>query len=127
MYVQGVADVLQKYPRQMSGGQRQRVAAARAIVADPKLVLADEPTGALDSRNAAVLLETLEVLNEKLHATIMMVTHDAFAASYTSRVLFIKDGEVFHQLYRGNMTNEQLYARIADTLTVLQAGGEQHE
>ena len=78
----GVADVLQKYPRQMSGGQRQRVAAARAIVADPKLVLADEPTGALDSRNAAVLLETLEVLNEKLHATIMMVTHDAVAASY---------------------------------------------
>jgi len=105
----GVADVLQKYPRQMSGGQRQRVAAARAIVADPKLVLADEPTGALDSRNAAVLLETLEVLNEKLHATIMMVTHDAVAASYADRILFIKDGKLFNELRRGDDDRTDFY------------------
>ena len=108
----GVADVLQKYPRQMSGGQRQRVAAARAIVADPKLVLADEPTGALDSRNAAVLLETLEVLNEKLHATIMMVTHDSVAASYADRILFIKDGKLFNELRRGDDDRTDFYQRI---------------
>lgn len=110
----GVADVLQKYPRQMSGGQRQRVAAARAIVADPKLVLADEPTGALDSRNAAVLLETLEVLNEKLHATIMMVTHDAVAASYADRILFIKDGKLFNELRRGDDDRTDFYQRILE-------------
>lgn len=110
----GVADVLQKYPRQMSGGQRQRVAAARAIVADPKLVLADEPTGALDSRNAAVLLETLEVLNEKLHATIMMVTHDAVAASYADRILFIKDGKLFNELRRGDSARTDFYQRILE-------------
>ena len=110
----GVADVLQKYPRQMSGGQRQRVAAARAIVADPKLVLADEPTGALDSRNAAVLLETLEVLNEKLHATIMMVTHDAVAASYADRILFIKDGKLFNELRRGDSSRTDFYQRILE-------------
>lgn len=110
----GVADVLQKYPRQMSGGQRQRVAAARAIVADPKLVLADEPTGALDSSNAAVLLETLEVLNEKLHATIMMVTHDAVAASYADRILFIKDGKLFNELRRGDSSRTDFYQRILE-------------
>ena len=107
-------DVLQKYPRQMSGGQRQRVAAARAIVAVPKLVLADEPTGALDSRNAAVLLETLEVLNTKLHATIMMVTHDAVAASYADRILFIKDGKLFNELRRGDNSRTDFYQRILD-------------
>lgn len=115
----GVADVLQKYPRQMSGGQRQRVAAARAIVADPKLVLADEPTGALDSRNAAVLLETLEVLNEKLHATIMMVTHDAAAASYADRILFIKDGKLFNELRRGDDDRTDFYQRILEVQAFL--------
>ena len=115
----GVADVLQKYPRQMSGGQRQRVAAARAIVADPKLVLADEPTGALDSRNAAVLLETLEVLNAKLHATIMMVTHDAVAASYADRILFIKDGKLFNELRRGDSARTDFYQRILEVQAFL--------
>lgn len=115
----GVADVLQKYPRQMSVGQRQRVAAARAIVADPKLVLADEPTGALDSRNAAVLLETLEVLNEKLHATIMMVTHDAVAASYADRILFIKDGKLFNELRRGDDDRTDFYQRILEVQAFL--------
>lgn len=115
----GVTDVLQKYPRQMSGGQRQRVAAARAIVADPKLVLADEPTGALDSRNAAVLLETLEVLNSKLHATIMMVTHDAVAASYADRILFIKDGKLFNELRRGDDTRTDFYQRILEVQAFL--------
>lgn len=115
----GVADVLQKYPRQMSGGQRQRVAAARAIVADPKLVLADEPTGALDSRNAAVLLETLEVLNEKLHATIMMVTHDAVAASYADRILFIKDSKLFNELRRGDDDRTDFYQRILEVQAFL--------
>ena len=111
----GVADVLQKYPRQMSGGQRQ----ALAIVADPKLVLADEPTGALDSRNAAVLLETLEVLNEKLHATIMMVTHDAVAASYADRILFIKDGKLFNELRRGDDDRTDFYQRILEVQAFL--------
>ena len=115
----GVTDVLQKYPRQMSGGQRQRVAAARAIVADPKLVLADEPTGALDSRNAAVLLETLEVLNTKLHATIMMVTHDAVAASYADRILFIKDGKLFNELRRGDNSRTDFYQRILEVQAFL--------
>lgn len=115
----GVADVLQKYPRQMSGGQRQRVAAARAIVADPKLVLADEPTGALDSRNAAVLLETLEVLNEKLHVTIMMVTHDAVAASYADRILFVKDGKLFNELRRGDSSRTDFYQRILEVQAFL--------
>ena len=115
----GVADVLQKYPRQMSGGQRQRVAAARAIVAEPKLVLADEPTGALDSRNAAVLLETLEVLNEKLHATIMMVTHDAVAASYADRILFIKDGKLLNELRRGDDDRTDFYQRILEVQAFL--------
>lgn len=117
----GVADVLQKYPRQMSGGQRQRVAAARAIVADPKLVLADEPTGALDSRNAAVLLETLEVLNEKLHATIMKGTHDAVAASYADRILFIKDGKLFNELRRGDDDRTDFYQRILEVQAFLSA------
>ena len=115
----GVTDVLQKYPRQMSGGQRQRVAAARAIVAAPKLVLADEPTGALDSRNAAVLLETLEVLNAKLHATIMMVTHDAVAASYADRILFIKDGKLFNELRRGDDARTDFYQRILEVQAFL--------
>lgn len=119
----GVSEVLGRYPYQMSGGQRQRVAAARAMVADPKLVLADEPTGALDSRNAAVLLETLELLNSKLQATIMMVTHDAFAASYADRVLFIKDGKLFNELRRGDDNRTRFYTRILEVQAFL--GGEQ--
>ena len=110
----------------MSGGQKQRAAVARALITNPELVLADEPSGALDSHAADGLMKLFGEINEE-GQTIVMVTHSVKAACSAKRVLFIKDGEVFHQLYRGNMTNEQLYARIADTLTVLQAGGEQHE
>ena len=115
----GVEDVLDKHPNQMSGGQRQRVAAARAIVGDPRLVLADEPTGALDSRNTAVLLETLEVLNTKLGSTIVMVTHDAFAASHAGRVLFIKDGKLFSEVRRGSGSREDFYTRILEVQAFL--------
>lgn len=118
----GVDAVLQKYPYQMSGGQRQRIAAARAMVTDPKLILADEPTGALDSRSAAVMLEIMEMMNQQLGATIMMVTHDAFAASYTNRVLFIKDGAVFNELRRGDETRDAFFARIMEVVAFL--GGE---
>lgn len=118
----GVDAVLQKYPYQMSGGQRQRIAAARAMVTDPKLILADEPTGALDSRSAAVMLEIMEMMNQQLGATIMMVTHDAFAASYTNRVLFIKDGAVFNELRRGDESREAFFARIMEVVAFL--GGE---
>ncbi|MCI8424943.1 MAG: ABC transporter ATP-binding protein [Adlercreutzia sp.] len=118
----GVDAVLQKYPYQMSGGQRQRIAAARAMVTDPKLILADEPTGALDSRSAAVMLEIMEMMNQQLGATIMMVTHDAFAASYTNRVLFIKDGAVFNELRRGDETRDVFFARIMEVVAFL--GGE---
>lgn len=118
----GVADVLKRYPSQMSGGQKQRVAAARAIVGDPKLILADEPTGALDSRSAAVLLETLEMMNQKMGATIMMVTHDSYAASFTNRVLFIKDGRLFNEIRRGTMARDEFFARIMEVVLFL--GGE---
>lgn len=117
-----VEGVLKKYPYQMSGGQRQRVAAARAIVSDPKLVLADEPTGALDSRNAQIMLETLELMNQQMGATIMMVTHDAFAASFTNRVLFIKDGTLFNEIRKGDTTREQFFSRIMEVVAFL--GGE---
>ncbi len=118
----GVAEVLKRYPNQMSGGQKQRVAAARAIVGDPKLILADEPTGALDSRSAAVLLETLEMMNQKMGATIMMVTHDSYAASFTNRVLFIKDGRLFNEIRRGALSREEFFARIMEVVAFL--GGE---
>lgn len=118
----GIEDVLQKYPYQMSGGQKQRVAAARAMVTDPKLILADEPTGALDSRAATVMLEIMEMMNTQMGATIMMVTHDAFAASYTSRVLFIKDGAVFNELRRGDESRDAFFARIMEVVSFL--GGE---
>ena len=114
-----VADVLEKFPPHMSGGQRQRVAAARAIVTSPKLILADEPTGALDSRNSTVLLETLKNMNEKMGATIMMVTHDAFAASYSSRTVFIRDGRVFNQVLRGEDSREGYYRRLMDVVSFL--------
>lgn len=121
----GVSDVLKKFPHQMSGGQRQRVAAARAIVGNPKLVLADEPTGALDSRSSAVMLDALSTMNENLGATIMMVTHDAFAASFTSRVLFIKDGALFNEIRRGDLSREEFYARIMEVVVFL-GGGARH-
>ena len=110
----------------MSGGQKQRVAVARALIIKPQIVLADEPTGALDSKAAYELLRLFSSVNHD-GQTILMVTHSVKAASSANRVMFIKDGEVFHQLYRGNLTDEQMYQKISDTLTVLEAGGERVE
>lgn len=110
----------------MSGGQKQRVAVARALIIKPRIVLADEPTGALDSKAAQELLRLFSSVNHD-GQTILMVTHSVKAASSANRVMFIKDGEVFHQLYRGNLTDEQMYQKISDTLTVLEAGGERVE
>ena len=121
----GIEAVLDKYPYQMSGGQRQRVAAARAMVGDPKLVLADEPTGALDSKNAKLLLECFDMLNERLGATILMVTHDSFAASYCKRVVFIRDGKVFTEVVRGAATRRQFFDRIMEVVAVI--GGDQSD
>lgn len=104
-----ITDVLDKYPYQMSGGQKQRVASARALITDPKLILADEPTGALDSHSSQMLLASLKKLNEQLQTTILMVTHDAFSASYASRVIFIKDGQIFNELRRGNQERKQFF------------------
>lgn len=117
-----ILDVLEKYPYQMSGGQKQRVASARAIITEPKLVLADEPTGALDSKSARMLLENFAYLNTSLQATILMVTHDAFTASYCKRILFIKDGKLFSELIRGNDTRKEFFDKIIDVVTLL--GGE---
>lgn len=114
-----ISDVLEKYPYQMSGGQKQRVASARALITDPKLILADEPTGALDSRSSQMLLASLKKLNEKLQTTILMVTHDAFSASYASRVVFIKDGQIFNELRRGNQERKQFFDQIIDVVTLL--------
>lgn len=122
----GITSLLNKYPYEVSGGQKQRTAVARALITQPELILADEPTGALDSKASDSMLMLFNQINEE-GQTILMVTHSTKAASHANRVLFIKDGEVFHQLYRGNMSNEQLYAKISDTLTVLTTGGEQHE
>ncbi|MDE6761168.1 MAG: ABC transporter ATP-binding protein [Lachnospiraceae bacterium] len=118
----GITEVLPKYPYQMSGGQKQRVAAARAVITLPKLVLADEPTGALDSRSARQLLEVLDHLNTWFASTILMVTHDPFTASYAGRVLFIKDGKLFHELNRGNDTRKEFFEKIMDVITLL--GGD---
>ena len=120
-----IADILEKYPYEVSGGQKQRAAVARALITNPDLVLADEPTGALDSKATDELLRLFSEINQK-GQTILMVTHSVKAASHAGRVLFIKDGEVFHQIYRGGCTNEQLYQKIADTLTLLATGGERH-
>lgn len=114
----GIQQLLAKYPYEVSGGQKQRTAVARAIITSPQLILADEPTGALDSKATAALLKVFREINSD-GQTILMVTHSTDAASHADRILFIKDGEVFHQLYRGNMTNEQLYVKISDTLTML--------
>lgn len=119
----GIADILKKYPYEISGGQKQRVAVARALITGPRLVLADEPTGALDSRATDELLRLFNDINHK-GQTILMVTHSVKAASHAGRVLFIKDGEVFHQIYRGNSTNEQLYHKVSDTLTLIATGGD---
>ena len=117
-----IKDILNKYPYEMSGGQKQRVAAARAIITNPSLILADEPTGALDSKSAKVLLESMEKLNKDLNATIMMVTHDAFTASYADRILFIKDGKIFNELIKGNDSRNKFFDRIIDVITLL--GGD---
>lgn len=119
----GITSLLKKYPYEVSGGQKQRAAVARALITDPRLVLADEPTGALDSRATDELLRLFNTINED-GQTILMVTHSVKAASHAGRVLFIKDGEVYHQIYRGDSTEEQMYQKISDTLTVLTTGGE---
>ncbi|MDD8037605.1 MAG: ABC transporter ATP-binding protein [Thomasclavelia ramosa] len=117
-----IEDILNKYPYEMSGGQKQRVASARAIVTNPKLVLADEPTGALDSKSSKMLLERLQRLNQDYQTTILMVTHDAFSASYASKVIFIKDGKVFNQFNRGEATRKQFFDKIIDVVSLL--GGD---
>lgn len=118
----GISEQLKKYPYEVSGGQKQRAAVARAMITKPKLILADEPTGALDSRSTDELLRLFAEVN-KMGQTVLMVTHSVRAASVSGRVLFIKDGEVFHQIYRGSDTDEQLYQKISDTLTLLATGG----
>ena len=120
----GIAHLLKKYPYEVSGGQKQRAAVARALMMKPKIVLADEPTGALDSKSTDELLRLFGQIH-KGGQTILMVTHSVKAASCADRVLFIKDGQVFHQLYRGQCSNEQLYQKISDTLTMLQTGGDE--
>lgn len=117
-----IAGVLDKYPYQMSGGQQQRVAAARALVTDPAIILADEPTGALDSKNARLLLESIETMNRQYQATVLMVTHDSFAASYTNRVLFIRDGRIFTELRRGDSPRREFFDRIMEVVAMM--GGE---
>lgn len=118
----GISDVLDKYPYQMSGGQKQRVASARAIITNPKLILADEPTGALDSKASRMLLESFNYLNQELEATILMVTHDAFTASYADRVIFIKDGKIFNEILKCGSTRKELFDKIIDVVTLL--GGD---
>ena len=117
-----ITDILKKYPYQISGGQKQRVASARAIISNPKLILADEPTGALDSKSARQLLETFETLNRSLNATILMVTHDSFSASYANRILFIKDGKIFNELVKGEDARKKFFEKIIEVQTLL--GGE---
>lgn len=122
----GISDILEKYPYEVSGGQKQRAAVARALITGPKLILADEPTGALDSRACDQLLEMFEEINAH-GQTILMVTHSTKAASHAKRVLFIKDGVVFHQLYRSELTPQKMYQKISDTLTLMTTGGVRHE
>ena len=117
-----ITNVLEKYPYQMSGGQKQRVASARAIITEPKLILADEPTGALDSKSSRMLLERFQELNQEMDATILMVTHDAFTASYASRVIFIKDGKIFNEIHRGKNNRKEFFDKIIDVVTLL--GGD---
>ncbi|MEG0471966.1 MAG: ABC transporter ATP-binding protein [Solibacillus sp.] len=121
----GIQDILVKYPNEISGGQKQRTSAARALISNPSLVFADEPTGALDSKSATALLDNLAQINEAKNATIMMVTHDAVAASFCSRVLFLKDGQIYTELYKGNKSRTDFFQQILNTQSVL--GGEQRE
>lgn len=118
-----IEDVLNKYPYQMSGGQKQRVASARAVITNPTLVLADEPTGALDSKSAKMLLEKFQFLNREILATILMVTHDSFTASYSSRVIFIKDGKIFNEIFRGTDSRKVFFNKIIDVVTLLGGDG----
>ncbi|AYD39393.1 ABC transporter ATP-binding protein [Clostridium fermenticellae] len=122
----GIENILEKFPYEVSGGQKQRAAVARALITDPELILADEPTGALDSKSTDQLLELFSEINND-GQTIVMVTHSTKAASHAGRVLFIKDGEVFHQLYRGSMSNEEMFEKISNTLTVITTGGARNE
>lgn len=122
----GIEKLLEKYPYEVTGGQKQRAAIARALITKPQLILADEPSGALDSKAADSLMNLFTTINQE-GQTIVMVTHSVKAASSAKRVLFIKDGKVFHQLYRGNLTNEEMYERISDTLKILTTGGEEDE
>jgi putative ABC transport system ATP-binding protein len=117
-----IQPILGKFPYQVSGGQKQRCACARAMINNPKLILADEPTGALDSRSAQMLLTTIQTMNQKLGATILMVTHDAFTASYAKRIIFIKDGQIFTEIHRGELSRKQLFGKILDVITLL--GGD---
>lgn len=121
-----IDDILNKFPYEISGGQKQRTAVARALITDPQLILADEPTGALDSRAADDLLHLFNEINEE-GQTILMVTHSTMAASHAKRVLFIKDGEVFHQIYRGDLSKEEMFQKISDTLIMLTTGGADNE
>lgn len=120
-----ISDILDKYPYQVSGGQKQRCACARALVNDPKLLLADEPTGALDSHSSQMLLSTMQSINEQLGATIIMVTHDAFTASYAGRILFLRDGEIFTELYKGGDSRSAFFEKILNVLTMI-GGGQSH-
>lgn len=120
-----ISDILNKYPYQVSGGQKQRCACARAIINNPRLLLADEPTGALDSHSSQMLLSTIQSINEQLRATILMVTHDAFTASYASRILFLKDGEIFMELRKGNDSRNAFFDKILNVLTII-GGGQSH-
>ncbi|AFQ43831.1 ABC transporter ATP-binding protein [Desulfosporosinus meridiei] len=122
----GIGDILAKYPYEVSGGQKQRCAVARALITNPQLILADEPTGSLDSQAAESLLRLFKEINSE-GQTLLMVTHSVKAASHAQRVLFIKDGEVFHQLYKAGMSDEAMYQKISDTLTTMATGGGRHE
>ena len=121
-----ISDILQKYPYEVSGGQKQRAAIARALITNPQIILADEPTGALDSHTSDSLLKLFSQINKE-GQTILMVTHSTKAASHATRVLFIKDGEVFHQIYKASMTNEEMFQKISDTLTIIATGGVKNE
>ena len=121
----GIRDILSKFPYEVSGGQKQRCACARAIINNPKLLLADEPTGALDSHSSQMLLSTIQSINEQLRATILMVTHDAFTASYANRILFLKDGEIFMELRKGNDSRSAFFDKILNVLTMI-GGGQSH-
>ena len=118
----GIQDILDKFPYEVSGGQKQRCACARALINEPKLILADEPTGALDSKSSRMLLETMDEMNERLNATILMVTHDSFSASFCKRVIFIKDGKIFNEILKGEKSRKEFFNEILDVLTML--GGD---